>query len=221
MDKELFLYLNSFYSDFWDTIMLMVTRKETWIPFYLTIVYYIVVHYRKKWILILLVMAVTILISDQLSVLIKESVQRLRPVRDPSIGHVVHNFLRLGGYYGFVSSHASNTFSIFVFTSMVFKNRSYYVLMFLWALLVSYSRIYTGVHFPLDIIGGAALGWLLGWSMFRLLMYMEDHLLVLGSSKIEKTALPASSVGIICLVFMVMAVSVTIMTYVLHHYHYL
>ena len=124
-DRELFLYLNSFYNDFWDTIMLMITRKETWIPFYLVIVYYIIVNHREKSLFIILFLVLTIIVSDQLSVLIKNWVQRLRPVHDPAIEHMVHNVLRKGGLYGFVSSHASNTFAIFTFTSRIFKNRSW------------------------------------------------------------------------------------------------
>jgi undecaprenyl-diphosphatase len=162
-DTELFLYLNSFHNDFWDTIMLMVTRKETWIPFFLVVVYFFIRNYRSKSIVILLFMALTLLASDQLSVLIKDTVQRLRPVYNPAIEHLVHNVLRKGGQYGFVSSHAANSFAILVFTALIFKNRNYTLLLFFWALVFSYSRIYSGVHYPLDILGGAALGWFLGY----------------------------------------------------------
>ena len=95
-DTELFLYLNSFHNDFWDTMMLMATRKETWIPLYFIIVYYFIRNYRAKSILILIFLALTILASDQISVLIKETVQRMRPVYNPEIENLVHNVLRKG-----------------------------------------------------------------------------------------------------------------------------
>jgi undecaprenyl-diphosphatase len=221
LDKELFLYLNSFYNDFWDTIMLMITRKETWIPLYLVIIYFVVKNYRSKSVLVLFFMALTVLASDQVSVLIKETVQRLRPVHEPTIGHLVHNVFRKGGLHGFVSSHASNMFAIFIFTSRVFKNRNYYLLMFFWALIISYSRIYIGVHYPLDIIGGAFLGWLLGVIMFKLLMFVENHFFIARSPKIGKTNLSQANGRTVFLVFGVSVLSFTIMTYVLHHYSYL
>jgi undecaprenyl-diphosphatase len=220
-DKELFLYLNSFYNDFWDTIMLMVTRKETWVPFYLIILYYIIVNYRGKAILILLFLAITIVASDQVSVLIKGLVQRLRPVHDPAIEHMVHNVLRKGGMYGFVSSHAANTFAIFTFTSRVFKSRSYTILLCFWVLMVSYSRIYSGVHYPFDILGGILLGWLLARISHKLLTRFETLSSASRPLTRGKVGLSAQNVGTIYLVFMVMALMIVIMTHILHYFNYL
>ncbi len=221
LDKELFLYLNSFHTSFWDTIMLMITRKETWIPLYLSIVYFFIKNYRSKSVLILLFLVLTVVASDQISVLIKESVQRLRPVYEPSIEHLVHNVFRKGGLHGFVSSHAANMFAIFGFTSLIFKNRSYLFLMLFWAVVISYSRIYAGVHYPLDILGGAILGWLIAFVMFKLMMFVENHFFIAKSPKIEKTKLSKTNFKIVFLVFSVSVLSFTIMTYILHHYNYL
>lgn len=220
-DKELFLFLNSFYNDFMDTIMLMITRKETWIPLYLVIIFFFIKNYRSKSLLILLFMALTVVASDQISVLIKESVMRLRPVHDPSIEHLVHNILRKGGLHGFVSSHAANMFAILVFTSRIFKNRSYYFLLLFWAVIISYSRIYAGVHYPLDVIFGAVLGWLIGALMYKLLMFIENHFFIARSPKISKTILSDNQAQTVYLVFGVLSLSFTIMTYILHHYNYL
>ncbi|NOR76790.1 MAG: phosphatase PAP2 family protein [Draconibacterium sp.] len=221
LDQELFLYLNSFHNNFWDTIMLMVTRKETWAPLYLIIIFYVVKNYRNKSILILLFMGLTILASDQISVLIKESVQRLRPVHEPAIADIVHNVFRKGGLHGFVSSHATNMFAIFIFTTRIFKNRNYFFLMLAWAVIISYSRIYIGVHYPIDILGGAFLGWLLGFVFYKLLMFIENHFFIARSPKIIKTYLSVSNFRTVFLVFLVSVLSFTIMTYVLHHYNYL
>lgn len=220
-DKELFLFLNSFHNDFWDTIMLFVTRKETWVPFYIVIIFFIIKNYRSKSLLILIFLAITIIASDQLSVLLKETIQRLRPVHDSSIGHLVHNILKKGGLYGFVSSHATNSFAIFVFTSRVFKNRYYSFLLFCWALLVSYSRIYIGVHYPLDILGGMILGGLLAIFFHRFLMFFENHFFIARTPKIEKTTLSGSQNAILYLVMVVWAATTLIATGILHYYNFL
>lgn len=220
-DKELFLFLNGFHNDFWDTIMLLVTRKETWIPFYLIILFFFVRNYRSKSILIFLFLAITILVSDQLSVLLKESFQRLRPVHEPAIQDIVHNVLRKGGLYGFVSSHAANSFGILIFTARIYKNRSYSFLLVFWALLFSYSRIYSGVHYPLDILGGAILGLLAGYGSYKFLMFVENHFFIVRPPRIEKTKLTEQQSGIVYLVFGVLLLTVFIATYLLHHYGYL
>jgi len=221
LDKELFLYLNGFHSDFWDTIMLMITRKETWFPFYVIILYYIVKNYRSKSVLIIISLILLIFASDQLSVLMKETIQRFRPVHEPAIQDLVHNVLRKGGLYGFVSSHAANSFAILVFTSRIFKNKSYFLLLLFWAALFCYSRIYSGVHYPLDILGGAILGALLGFLFYKLMMFVENHFFFSRSPKIEKTNLLRAQSGIIWLVFVVLFTSVFISSYLLHHYNYL
>ncbi len=221
LDREIFLFLNSFHSDFWDTIMLMVTRKETWLPFYMILLYYIFKNYRNKWWLVLIFLALTITLSDQLSVLMKETIQRLRPVHDPDIRHLVHNVLKKGGLYSFVSSHAANTFALFVFTCRLFKNRGYCFFMFFWALLVSYSRIYTGVHYPLDIIGGALLGWIIAFGCFKMMMFVEKFFFVRRRPKIETTKLKTKQLGQVLLVFLILALTVSIMTYILHRFNYL
>jgi undecaprenyl-diphosphatase len=166
-------------------------------------------------------LALTVLASDQISLLLKESIQRLRPVHDPVIEHLAHNVLRKGGLYGFVSSHASNAFAILFFTASIFKNKSYWVLLSFWALLFSYSRIYSGVHFPLDVIGGALLGSLLGWAFYKLLMFIENHFFLARNPKIEKTNLQPAQAGTVFLVFAVLAITAVIVTHLLHHYNYL
>ncbi len=220
-DTELFLYLNSFHNHFCDTIMLMITRKETWIPMYLSILFFFIKNYRSKSLFILLFLLLTVVASDQLSVLIKETVQRLRPVHNPAIEHLVHNVFRKGGLHGFVSSHATNMFAIFVYTSLVFKNRSYSFLLFSWAAVISYSRIYAGVHYPLDIFGGAVLGWMIALIMYKLLMFVENHFFIARPPKIAITSLSPANFKTVFLVFGVTVLSFTIMTYVLHHYNYL
>jgi undecaprenyl-diphosphatase len=221
LDRELFLFLNSFHSDFWDTIMLMITRKEPWIPFYLVIIFFILKNYRSKAWIVLIFIGLTILLSDQISVFMKESIQRFRPVHEPKIEHLVHNVLRKGSLYGFVSSHAANVFAFFAFSTRLFKNRNFWLLMLFWAVIVSFSRIYSGVHYPLDITGGALLGWLIGIGTFKMLMFMEIRFFLAKNPKIENTHLTSFQLGQIFLVFAVLSATVFIVTYILHHYNYL
>jgi undecaprenyl-diphosphatase len=221
LDTELFLYLNSFHNDFWDTVMLMVTRKETWIPFFTVILFFVFKNYRSKWWLVVLFLALTVLLADQLSVLLKETIERLRPVHNPEIEHLVHNVLRKGGLYGFVSSHAANSFALFAFTTRLFRNRGYWFIMLFWAVLFSYSRIYSGVHYPFDILGGAVLGWFIGVGTYKALMFTENYFFLAKNPKIETTNLTARQSGLIFLVFCVLAATVVIMTSILHHYNYL
>jgi len=221
IDKELFLFLNSLHNSFWDTIMLMVTRKETWIPFFVIILFFIIKNYRSKALLVILFLAFTILVSDQLSVLLKDNIQRFRPVHDPVIGPLVHNVLRKGSQYGFVSSHAANGFAIFAFTASIFKNRNYWFLLLFWAILFSYSRIYSGVHYPLDILGGAVLGWLIGVGGYKLLVFVENRYFKKHQPEISETKLENSQSVIIYLVFIVLVTTVFIVSSILHHYGYL
>ena len=220
-DKNLFLSLNAMHSDFWDTIMLMVTRKETWIPFYAILIFYIIRNYRGKALPVLLFLALTILLSDQLSCLMKDTFQRFRPVHDPEIGPLVHNVLRKGSLYGFVSSHAANSFAIFVFTSRLFKNKGYTLLFLFSAIWFSYSRIYSGVHYPLDILGGAVLGGLVGYLCYKMLMAFKDHFFVSRLSGIQDVKLTAEQTRIVFLVFVVLMTTVFIVSGILHHYQYL
>ncbi len=221
LDTRLFLYLNRFHNDFWDTIMLMITRKEPWFPFFAAILYFIFKNFRSKSWLIFIFIGITILLSDQISVLLKESIQRFRPVHNPEIEHLVHNVLRKGSLYGFISSHAANVFAVFAFSTRIFRNRSFWLLMLFWAIVVSYSRIYSGVHYPLDILGGALLGWLIGVGTYKLMMLIEIHFFLARNPKIENTNLAPAQMGIIFLVFAVMSATVFIVTYILHHYNYL
>lgn len=220
-DKEVFLFLNSFHNDFWDTIMLMVTRKETWIPFYVVILFFIVKNFKIKALPVIIFLALTILLSDQISVLLKDSFQRLRPVHDPVIGPLVHNVLRKGGSFGFVSSHAANGFAIFIFTNRIFKNRGYKLLMLFWTVLFVYSRIYSGVHYPLDILGGALVGWGISEFCYRLLLFVETRYFKTRSPEIQKTLLSNTQFGTILLVFSVLVFTVFSVSGILHHYGYL
>lgn len=220
-DKDLFLFLNGFYNDFWDSIMFLITRKETWFPLFITIIWFVVKNYRKKAILIIIGIILVVVAADQLSVLMKVTIQRLRPVYEPSIADIVHNVLRKGGRYSFVSSHAANSVGILVFTSRIFKRKNYYLMMLIWVLLFCYSRIYSGVHYPIDLIGGALLGWVIGYLIYRIVLFIEDHFFFSMSPQIRKTRLKKKDTGIIWLVYFVIISAIFIISGLFHYYDYL
>lgn len=180
LDTRLFLYLNSKHNVFFDVIMYWASDKLFWLPFYAILLILIIRHFKKSSIPILLHIAALITLSDQIaSNFIKNTVQRLRPSHEASLQGLIHlSKAGAGGQFGFISSHASNSFALFVFLSMILPrsfNPLKYILFF-WAVLVSYSRVYNGVHYPGDVIVGALSGSLLGWLIAKLYFYIAPKL---------------------------------------------
>lgn len=165
LDTNLFLALNGLHNSFFDSVMYWASNKWIWIPFYAWIFFQIIRIDRKNIFRILIFSVLLIAASDQLSGLIKNSTERPRPCHEVAIAekvHLVNN--HCGGKFGFVSSHAANSFALLTFLFLILKGKDKRLikLTLTWALLVSYSRIYLGAHYPGDIIGGALLGALLG-----------------------------------------------------------
>lgn len=171
-DIELLIYLNNLGTTHWDGFWLVLTNKFSAIPFYLLLLYFTFKKFGlKKTFIILLFVVVLISISDQTSNLFKVGFKRLRPCHDENIAHLIRLVKeRCGGLYSYFSAHASNSMAIAVFFSFLLK-KDYKVLpyfLFIWALLVAYSRIYIGVHFPLDVLTGALIGGVYGFLIYKL-----------------------------------------------------
>ena len=166
IDSQVFLWLNGHHADWLDTVMIAITGMKLWIPVYLLLAYLVIRQYGKKSIWIFLAVGLVILCSDQLSAhVFKPLFHRLRPCFNPDLEGMVHLPKGLpGGKYGFVSSHAANSFGIASFLTAVMRKRYRHIgwWLYIWALVSSYSRIYLGVHYPGDILAGAALGILIG-----------------------------------------------------------
>lgn len=166
-DEELFLYLNNLGSPKFDAFWLFITNEYYWIPTYFFIFLVILEKYGwKKVLLIGLSVALMISLTDSLSSLVKNWIQRPRPCRNPELEGVFRLVIeKCRGSYCFFSAHAANSFSLATYLTFLFKKEYKYssFLLFSWAILVSYSRIYVGVHFPLDVLSGAFIGVLIGW----------------------------------------------------------
>jgi undecaprenyl-diphosphatase len=170
IDESLFLFLNGLHNDVFDFIMHWITYQQTWYPFYLLLVIWMIWKYKSNAVVPILVIVLAITISDQFtSSFMKPFFERLRPCHDPSISHLVHVVDGCGGQYGFASSHASNSFALATLLFLFFRSEFKYTsILFIWAGVVAYSRIYVGVHFPGDIIVGALVGFIVGLILFSL-----------------------------------------------------
>jgi undecaprenyl-diphosphatase len=158
-DKELFLSLNGIHHPMVDVLMFYISKMWIWIPLYLGVIYFIVRKWKMEAIWIILSIVICVVLTDQLTNLTKEIFQRLRPSHEPDLQGLVHHVNGyVGGRFGFVSGHSSNVFGFALLSSLIIKNMYYTWSIFTWATIVAYSRIYLGVHYPLDIFGGMVLG---------------------------------------------------------------
>jgi len=165
IDLSLFLFLNGLHTSWLDPLMYWGTKSVIWLPLYLYLFYLIIEKYRWNTLWIVLFAALMITASDQLSVLVKEYFQRPRPTHEPGITgiHTVYGYT--GGAFGFYSSHASNTMAVAIFVIILLRGTAAWFswMMIGWACLMSYTRIYLGVHYPGDILTGMVAGAILGW----------------------------------------------------------
>jgi undecaprenyl-diphosphatase len=161
LDRDLFVYLNDMQSPFWDAVMIFASDKYVWVPFYLGVIAYVIWRYKRQSIPMLLLAILTIALADSItSGIFKPYFSRLRPCHDASLSEVINIVAGCGGKFGFMSSHAANAFGFAVFFNLILSDRYaiFKVILVVWAVVVSYSRIYLGVHFPGDVVGGAIVG---------------------------------------------------------------
>ena len=181
IDVNLFLFLNGIHSPFWDVVFYWVTSKIFWIPFYLGLFYLTYLKFGWRAFIAGIFIVLLILIGDRSSVLLfKEVFERLRPNHNPMLEEVIHYVNGSGGAgkFGFVSSHATNSFALAIFSILLLRSKFKYIVptMLFWATLVSYSRVYVGVHYPADLLGGAILGTVVGILVFWIMKMANKKL---------------------------------------------
>ena len=185
IDTEILLAINGWHAPWADTLMWIISAKTTWIPLYLLLIGLLVWRYRQpaptpiKWlhkvpacVVMIVVIALAVGAADFIaSGILKDWVARPRPSRVPELEgmlHLVNGYK--SGQYGFVSSHAANTMAVALLFSLIWRNKIATVGLMLWVAANCYSRMYLGVHYPTDILGGLIVGslvavggyWLLG-----------------------------------------------------------
>ncbi len=173
IDTGLLLLINGAHSPAADRFMILMSSKPAWIPLYLLMLVLLIVKYKKRAWRYVLVVALVAVATDLVSVhLFKNVFLRLRPCHEAGLADLVRLATgKCGGMYGFVSSHAANTFGFATIVSLILRKHYRWVplLLFSWTALVCYSRVYLGQHYPGDVGVGALLGFGIGWLGYRLL----------------------------------------------------
>ncbi|MGY6561587.1 MAG: phosphatase PAP2 family protein [Luteibaculaceae bacterium] len=170
IDEQLFLFLNGLNHPWLDMPFYYISQQNFWIPVYLLFLFFAFKEFGFKGLLwIVALVALVITLSDQTSVkLFKNVFERYRPCHNETFGHLVHTVKNhCGGKFGFISSHATNYFAVAAFITGIHKSisTSTKVFIFLWAVLIAYSRIYLGVHYPADVTVGALWGVSIGYAV--------------------------------------------------------
>jgi undecaprenyl-diphosphatase len=169
LDTELLIYLNNLGSAQYDGLWLMITKQQNWLPLFLLLLYLIFKKLgAKQTLYLLLFVALLITFTDQVTNLFKNGFQRLRPCADPKVNSFIR-VVQFRGSYSFFSGHAANSMAVTVFLYFNLKGYSkYFYVLFLWPLIFAYSRIYLGLHYPVDILSGYLFGMFSGFMFYKL-----------------------------------------------------
>jgi undecaprenyl-diphosphatase len=179
IDRFLLIKINSWHAPWLDSVMITLTNGLTWLPLFLLVIGMMIYKFRWQSLVLLVFIGIVIFLTDRISAgLIKPWVGRLRPSHETDLEgllHLVNNYK--GGLYSFVSSHAANAFGIATFLWLTIRKRIGWIwIMFVWAIVFSYTRIYLGVHYPFDILGGAILGMVIGLVVYMTLRRMPPKI---------------------------------------------
>lgn len=175
-DTELFLFLNNLGSETWDGLWILITNKFTFIPLYAFLLYLVYKNYGLRGMFIIMICAtLMITMADQLANFFKHGFQRPRPCQEENLQTIMRYVVDRCGRYGYFSGHAVNSMATAVFMGLLLKHKYRYLpfILLFWAFLVGYSRIYVGVHYPLDVFTGMFFGSIIGWIIYRLQLLLQ------------------------------------------------
>lgn len=177
LDKKLFVFLNNLGSTLFDTIWLLITKQTNWIPFFLILLFILFKKLgTKKLGIVILIIAGLITFTNEITDIIKFSVQRIRPCNDDTLVGLIR-VVKDSDTFSYFSGHASNSTASMVFVFLILrKHYKYSYLLFLYPLIFAYSRIYLGLHFPLDIISGFIFGGFTGFLFYFLFEKISNKL---------------------------------------------
>lgn len=187
IDELILLAINGWRSVWMDEVMWIISGKSTWFPLYiaLLVLVYFTVTTKRNFLYFFIIGALSIGAADAIANFgFKHTIKRYRPSHHLELSEKLHYYTQengeeyRGGQYGFVSGHATNSFAIAIFFGLFFLKKSkrwIFFGMLLWAMLISYSRMYLGVHYPSDILGGAILGSMIALLAHTLFMRIRQQ----------------------------------------------
>ncbi|MDR0697705.1 MAG: phosphatase PAP2 family protein [Tannerella sp.] len=174
-EREWFLTVNGSHTNWQDHLMFMFVSIWVWLPLFLFPLYFII-RKRKEWLSVLLCTILTgatsVIVTE---VFVKPLFKRYRPTRHPSFMNditIVNDYIASGDY-GFISGHSTNAFAFAVMSALIVKNKWYSAIIFIWAVIMVYSRVYLGVHFITDVVPGMVIGSFIGWFLYLLYRCMQ------------------------------------------------
>jgi undecaprenyl-diphosphatase len=174
LDSRLLVFLNGLGSATFDGLWLIITKQQYWTPLFLILLYFIYkkIGTKQFWYVVLFITLILVF-TDQITNVFKNGFQRLRPCNSPDINTIIR-VVKTSGSYSFFSGHAANSMAVATFIYLLMKSHfKYFYLLFLWPLVFAYSRIYLGLHYPIDILCGYLFGFLSGYSFYKLHQYCQ------------------------------------------------
>jgi undecaprenyl-diphosphatase len=174
LDKQLLVFLNSFGSKAFDPFWLIITKQSNWTPFFLILLFLIYKKFgTKQTFILLLFVTILLIINNNLTEIVKFYFERLRPCTDLDIKNIIRN-VKPSATFSFYSGHASNSSATMIFLFLIFKKYyKHFWLVFIFPLVFAYSRIYLGLHFPIDILTGFAIGSTMGFLFYKMYQLIQ------------------------------------------------
>lgn len=215
IERDFFLWLHNSHSPFLDSFMWIFTGKIIWIPLVVALAF--LIFYKERWQKSLLLFISLILVAtlcDQIAAsIIKPLFERYRPTHHPDFKEYITVFNNYrGGRYGFISNHACNAFGVSTFLVLLFRYRPLTIAALSWAILNSYTRIYLGVHFLSDILGGMLVGTTIGLLVFVLYQCLRKKIFKLDKQELKQASLSEAKAKIFIFTLLIIVTTIVVIS---------